>query len=118
MTKKKSNTQEQQCPDYSLTLTKELADLLHQKQDDRYSKFEAFRSLLQRQAVASKENHSDDPVPFALTVTQLSIEWKWHRHTVTSFLDDLMMIGVITLSKSREGVVLCFTNLIFPSLIV
>ena len=118
MTKKKTNTQEPQCPDYSHTLTKVLADQLHQKQDDRYSKFEAFRCLLQRQALASQEAKSDAPVPFTLTVTQLAAEWKWHRHTVASFLDDLQTIDVITLSKSREGVTICFSNLSFPSLTV
>ena len=44
------------CPDYTHQLPKKLADFLHQRQDVKYNKFEAFRYLLEMQASASAES--------------------------------------------------------------
>lgn len=115
MTKKKIKVQEPQCPDYIHSLPKELADLLHQRQEDRFSKFEAFRYLIEKQSIRSLDEPENKLVPFTVTITQLSIEWKWHRHTVTAFLDDLQVLDVLNVEKSREGFNICFTKLSFPS---
>lgn len=115
MTKKKTKAQEPQCPDYIHSMPKELADLLHQKQDDRYSKFEAFRYLIEKQGIRSLDDPDMRLVPFSITVTKLSIDWNWHRHTVTAFLDDLQVLDVLTVGKSRDGVSICFNKLSFPS---
>ena len=39
-----------QCPGYSHPLTKQLAGVLRQTQGERFTRFDAFRSLLERQA--------------------------------------------------------------------
>lgn len=109
MTKKKEKVQAIPCPDYTHSLPKELADLLHQKPDTRYTKFEAFRYLMEQQALQMKEKSADTIQPFIVTVTQLASLWNWHRHTVTVFLDDLMVLGIITKEKIYDGFKLCFT---------
>ena len=116
MTKKKTKVQEPVCPDYIHSMTKELADLLHHRQEDRFHKFEAFRYLMEKQAVKRSENPSEKQCPFTVTITQLALDWKWHRHTVTSFLEDLTRLGVIAFQKTREGFEISFTNLLIPSL--
>lgn len=115
MTRKKTKPQEPQCPDYIHSLPKELADLLHQKQEDRYSKYEAFRYLMEKQAVRSLEDSDRKLVPFTVAITQLATDWKWHRHTVSAFLDDLQVLDVLSVGKTREGFDICFTTLSFPS---
>lgn len=111
MTKKKTNVQAPECPDYTHSLPKELADLLHQKPDTRYSKYEAFRHLIELQAVEMLSHSEQELQPFIVTVTNLASLWNWHRHTVTVFLDDLMALGVITKEKIYDGFKLCFTDL-------
>ena len=117
MSKKKNKTTEITCPYYVHSLPKELADILHQRQDDRFHKFEAFRYLMEKQALAHIETAGKATSSFLVTITQLSLDWKWHRHTVTAFLEDLKKLGVLTIEKSREGFTIAFNNLSIPSVI-
>lgn len=116
MTKKKTKVQEPQCPDYTHLMTKELCDLLHIKQEDRYNRFEAFRYLIEKQAKHCLAQSAAVLIPFTSTITQLSIDWQWHRHTVTAFLEDLQLLDILTVVKTREGVNICFNHLSIPSL--
>jgi len=111
MTKKKEKVQAPACPDYTHSLPKELADLLHQKPDTRYSRYEAFRYLMEQQALKMADQALAQMQPFVVTVTQLASLWNWHRHTVSVFLDDLMLLGVITKEKIYDGFKICFTGL-------
>ena len=96
MSKKKNKTIELVCPYYVHSLPKELADILHQRQDDRFPKFEAFRYLMEKQALTYLESDGKAQSSFLVTITQLSLDWKWHRHTVTAFLEDLKKAGFLT----------------------
>ena len=117
MSKKKNKTIELVCPYYVHSLPKELADILHQRQDDRFPKFEAFRYLMEKQALTYLDSDVKAQSSFLVTITQLSLDWKWHRHTVTAFLEDLKKAGFLTIEKSREGFTIAFTNLSIPSVI-
>ena len=74
------------CPDYIHSLPKKLADTLHSKSKDRYTKYDAFHYLMERQAVHTSDQSKNHTRPFTVTITELSVDWGWHRHTVTAFL--------------------------------
>lgn len=102
------------CPDYMARLPKSLADLLHQKADDRFPKYEAFRYLLEKHSIANRGNNAGELSPFTITVTQMAKDWLWHRHTVSSFLQDLVNLKVLTVEKVSGGCLICFTRHIIP----
>ena len=82
-------------------LNRPVLDLLCPKRSGRYTKLEAYIDLLDR--IASQKNddvHTGEvvsvvPGEFAVTITELSEKWNWHRATVRSFLDSLEEIGEI-----------------------
>ena len=92
-----------ECPDYIHVLPKKLADTLHQKTGERYTKFEAFRYLMQRQAVEDPDKSENHDGSFEVTITELSIDWGWHRHTVTAFLQKLVRLGYLTVEKTSSS---------------
>ncbi|MBO4917267.1 MAG: hypothetical protein J5374_05255 [Bacteroidales bacterium] len=92
-----------ECPDYTHVLPKKLADTLHQKADERYSKFEAFRYLMQKQAVQDPDGSGNHTAPFEVTITELSVDWGWHRHTVTAFLQKLARMGYLSVEKTTTS---------------
>ena len=69
------------CPDYIHSLPKKLADTLHSKSKDRYTKYDAFHYLMERQAVHTSDQSKNHTRPFTVTITELSVDWGWHRHT-------------------------------------
>lgn len=116
MTRKKSSSQAVICPEYTHSLTKSVADLLHQKQVGRHNKFEAFRSLLEKAAINDvSQGTLDVPSPLVVTVSQLAREWDWHRHTVTAFLDSLEELGVLSREKTPTGFIIRFISLTVPA---
>lgn len=96
---------------YTHDLPKDLADFLHQKQDEKYNRYEAFRFLLEMQAKKSAECGSASPVPFDVTLTNLSDTWGWHRHTVGLFLAGLEKLGVISFKKTTMFSTIVFNGL-------
>ena len=119
MKRKKTPHQDIPCPDYTVLLPKSLADLLHQKQDDRYSKYEAFRYLIEKQAITglgievANLDPENTPCVMTTTITQLSEDWGWHRHTVSAFLDELVKMGYMTKEKGGDGFKLSFSPELF-----
>ena len=89
-------------------LNRPVLDLLCPKRSGRYTKLEAYIDLLDR--IASQKNddvHTGEvvsvvPGEFAVTITELSEKWNWHRATVRSFLDSLEEIGEITGMNGEE----------------
>ena len=92
-----------ECPDYSHVLPKKLADTLHQKTGERYNKFEAFRYLMERQAKQDPDGSGQHTGPFEVTITELSLDWGWHRHTVTAFLQKLVRMGYLSVEKTTSS---------------
>ncbi len=92
-----------QCPDYLHAMPKKLADTLHQKPGERYTKFEAFRYLMERQAVQKPDGPEDHTGPIEVTITELSVDWGWHRHTVTAFLQKLVRMGYLSVEKTTSS---------------
>ena len=113
MTRKRINPQDAPCPEYTILLPKNLAEFLHQKQDERYSKFEAFRYLIELQAAHGLGTDEVTPVTMIVTITQLSEDWAWHRHTVSAFLDELVKMGYLTKVKGGDGFKLTFSPELF-----
>ena len=104
------------CPDYIHSMPKRLADALHQKPGERYSKYEAFRYLCERQAVHSSDQSRNHTGPFTVTITELSVDWGWHRHTVTAFLGKLVALDYLTVEKTQTGFSLLLNDLCVPDL--
>lgn len=116
MRKNKTTEPERKCPDYIHSLPKKLADLLHQPGGERYTKFEAFRDLMQRQAVQNSDESKNHTRPFFVTVSELSVEWGWHRHTVSAFLEKLVALEYLTVEKVTNGFNLHLNALYVPDL--
>ena len=96
--------------------TNQTADALHQKPGERYSKYEAFRYLCERQAVHSSDQSRNHTGPFTVTITELSVDWGWHRHTVTAFLGKLVALDYLTVEKTQTGFSLLLNDLCVPDL--
>ena len=99
------------CPGYSHPLTKQLAGVLKQTQGERFTRFDAFRSLLERQAAANEAHPDSRPCRFDVTHTALAEEWGWHRHTVVTFFQSLEEIGVIRMERTTVCVWLSIPGL-------
>ena len=56
-----------QCPGYQHPLTKELSGVLRQTQGERFSRFDTFRSLLERQAARNEADPDHRPCRFDVT---------------------------------------------------
>ncbi|MDO4497410.1 MAG: hypothetical protein Q4B58_06245 [Bacteroidales bacterium] len=86
---------------HACTSSRPLLDMLCPKRSGRYTKLEAYIDLLDRmQTEAGVDTHTGEVVKvgrgeFAVTITELSEKWNWHRATVRSFLDDLVALGEI-----------------------
>ena len=102
------------CPDYIHSLPKKLADTLHSKSKDRYTKYDAFHYLMERQAVHTSDQSKNHTRPFTVTITELSVDWGWHRHTVTAFLGKLVALNYLTVDKTPEGFSLLLNDLFLP----
>ena len=115
---KRINTKEpgRECPDYIHSLPKKLADLLHQKTGERYTKYEAFRDLMERQAIHNSDESKNHTSPFFVTVSELSVLWGWHRHTVSAFLEKLAALEYLTIEKVTNGFNLHLIALFVPDL--
>lgn len=103
MKRNKQNKQAHECPDYIHVLPKKLADTLHQKTGERYNKFEAFRYLMERQAMLDPDGSGNNTGPFEVTITELSLDWGWHRHTVTAFLQKLARMEYLSVEKTTTS---------------
>ena len=88
------------CPDYIHSLPKR----------------EAFRYLCERQAVHSSDQSRNHTGPFTVTITELSVDWGWHRHTVTAFLGKLVALDYLTVEKTPTGFSLLLNDLCVPDL--
>jgi hypothetical protein len=114
MTKINGNILDRTCPDYTITISKQTADTLRQRPEDRVSRYDAFRQLVE---LAAHNQSSSNPESAAGTATvrisALADTWHWHRHTVKTFLDELVETGAMTYEKTPDGVCL---NLICLSL--
>ena len=104
------------CPDYIHCLPKRLADVLHQRTGERYSRFDAFRDLMERQAIQASDLSRSLADPIEVTITELSVDWGWHRHTVTAFLESLTTLGYLTVEKTVTCFRLLLTDLLIPDI--
>lgn len=78
-----------------------LLEYLKPKQEDRFSKLEAFCDLLSRASNGATSCMSGDkkvdllPGQFVATVSDLARTWQWQRATVRQFLEGLVTLGQV-----------------------
>ena len=77
----------------------------------RFTRFDAFRSLLERQAAENEAHPDTRPCRFEVTHTALAKEWGWHRHTVVTFFQNLEEIGVLQVQRTTVSVWICIPGL-------
>ena len=111
MSRSKNKSLALKCPPYTHPLPKPLADILRHRYGERYTRYNAFRYLLEKQAFHLWAGGSEDELPLHVTVSELAREWKWHRHSVTDFLGKLRDTGAISLEKGGG-----YFRIFFPEL--
>ena len=109
MTKINGNILDQTCPDYTITISKQTADILRQRPEDRVSRYDAFRQLVELAAHnQSHGNPESEDGTATVRISALADTWHWHRHTVKTFLDELA-----EMNKSDNKMSVFFHNLKF-----
>lgn len=77
----------------------------------RLSRFDAFVWLVEQIGRGTTKYDNDGNAvkssPFSSSYKKLAEEWRWERHTVQQFIDELVATG--TISANREGNFLVFT---------
>ena len=107
MTKINGNILDQTCPDYTITISKQTADILRQRPEDRVSRYDAFRQLVELAAHnQSHGNPESEDGTATVRISALADTWHWHRHTVKTFLDELAETGALAYEKTPDGVCL------------
>ena len=111
MQKDMSRKDAEKCPEYSHVLPKHLADYLFVKREGKYYKYDAFYSLIEKQAVEVSKQDWKPYSPILVSLTRLANEWGWHRHTVRIFLETLRDLSVIELRKEGRNYLVFFPYL-------
>lgn len=87
-------------------------DFLQEKIGERKTRTEAYCDLMAKAAVGfvspflKKRGPKLKPNQCHVTVSELSVEWKWHRATVRTFLDKLEELGQIKREKLTQSFVI------------
>ena len=85
-----------------------LLEYLKPKQEDRFSKLEAFCDLLSRASNGASSCMCGDkkvdllPGQFVATVSDLARTWQWQRATVRQFLEGLVTLMLMTCLTSAS----------------
>ena len=94
-----------------------LLEYLKPKQEDRFSKLEAFCDLLSRASNGASSCMCGDkkvdllPGQFVATVSDLARTWQWQRATVRQFLEGLVTLAMSLPSTSQSVCLLTFRML-------
>lgn len=115
MTKINGNIQDQTCPDYTIKVSKQVADVFRQRQEDRVPRFDALRQLVELSLQSGSSEDSPSGVgTITVRISALADAWHWHRHTTKTFLEELAASGALTMEKTSGGVSL-HLNCIMPA---
>ena len=80
----------------------EVFDYLKEKVGERKTRTEAYCDLLDKamagfvSSYLRRQDYELRPCQCHVTVSDLAVEWRWHRATVRSFLDTLESFGLLT----------------------
>ena len=83
----------------------EVFDYLKEKVGERKTRTEAYCDLLDKamagfvSSYLRRQDYELRPCQCHVTVSDLAVEWRWHRATVRSFLDTLESFGLLTHSR-------------------
>ena len=90
----------------------EVFDYLKEKVGERKTRTEAYCDLLDKSLAGfvspflRKQDYDLGPCQCHVTVSDLAVEWRWHRATVRSFLDTLESFGLLTRIRLPKSVVI------------
>lgn len=94
---------------YRIIADKELLEFLRSEEEDRFSKMDALCDLLDKAAGENRESltYFGTAVTlrkgqFVTTVSNLALQWKWHRATTRSFLDALEGFGMARIDAHKK----------------
>ena len=89
----------------------EVFDYLKEKVGERKTRTEAYCDLLDKamagfvSSYLRRQDYELRPCQCHVTVSDLAVEWRWHRATVRSFLDTLESFGLLTRIRLPKSVV-------------
>ena len=90
----------------------EVFDYLKEKVGERKTRTEAYCDLLDKamagfvSSYLRRQDYELRPCQCHVTVSDLAVEWRWHRATVRSFLDTLESFGLLTRIRLPKSVVI------------
>ncbi len=90
----------------------EVFDYLKEKVGERKTRTEAYCDLLDKSLAGfvspflRKQDYDLGPFQCHVTVSDLALEWHWHRATVRSFLDTLEALGQLERTRLAKSVVI------------
>ena len=90
----------------------EVFDYLKEKVGERNTRTEAYCDLLDKamagfvSSYLRRQDYELRPCQCHVTVSDLAVEWRWHRATVRSFLDTLESFGLLTRIRLPKSVVI------------
>ncbi|MCD8313064.1 MAG: MarR family transcriptional regulator [Bacteroidales bacterium] len=90
----------------------ELFDFLKEKVGDRKTRTGAYCDLLEKSAASyvspflRKHGYEIQTGQCHVTITELAVDWHWHRATVRAFLDSLEEMGYISRTRLSKSVVI------------
>lgn len=90
----------------------EVFDYLKEKVGERKTRTEAYCDLLDKamagfvSSYLRRQDYELRPCQCHVTVSDLAVEWRWHRATVRSFLDTLESFGLLTRIRLPKSMVI------------
>lgn len=95
-----------------LALGADLIDCLRSKGNHRLTRYDAFVWMMEHiqkgVAVRDADGVVINTAPYSASYKRLAEDWKWERHTVQSFIEELTALSVIT--SKRQGNVYVFSS--------
>ena len=93
----------------------QLIDYLKEKVGERKTRTEAYCDLLDKamagfvSSYLRRQDYELRPCQCHVTVSDLAVEWRWHRATVRSFLDAMEAFGLLKRIKLIKSIVITMT---------
>lgn len=104
-------SKEQECPEYTVSISKQTAEILRQPRVIRSTKYDDFRTLIEFAATSMISQEPDAADRFYVRISTLSEMFGWHRQTTLAFIDELAESDALTFEKERGGIFIHMNSL-------
>lgn len=108
-------SKELECPEYTVSISKETAEILRQPRVIRSTKYDAFRTLVEFAATSMISREPEAIDRFYVRISTLSEMFGWHRQTTLAFIDELAESDALTFEKERGGIFIHMNSLVLST---